>query len=140
MMYRKNYAIPILIAPLFLTSAACAFGVTHEFRWMPLPVLARRFALCSVRPGASLCSTEVLHERQQLITADIACTGDRHFAHRLAGCRAASQQDGVQAYRQAHHAHHEDPDRDAIAADYYVRIRSTDFQLNLTLAKLTIKC
>ena len=115
-MYHKNPVIPIIIVPLFMASAVCAFGVTHLFQWLPLPRLARQFALCMV------CHIVNYHSRGRADAdyVELSRPGDRHFTHRAPRCCTAPQQDRVQVHRQAHRSYHAVLHRDPAASYHYV--------------------
>lgn len=115
-MYHKNPVIPIIIVPLFMASAVCAFGVTHLFQWLPRPRLARQFALCMV------CHIVNYHSRGRADAdyVELSRPGDRHFTHRAPRCCTAPQQDRVQVHRQAHRSYHAVLNRDPAASYHYV--------------------
>lgn len=56
MMWKKNWAIPVCIVPMFVASAVCAIGVTVVYDSLPLPIIGQKLVwavvcLSSSRPN-----------------------------------------------------------------------------------------
>lgn len=68
MMWKKNWAIPVCIVPMFVASAVCAIGVTVVYDSLPLPIVGQKLVWAMVYPCLSYANAL---KQQELAKAEM---------------------------------------------------------------------